>query len=68
MILLALLVASYTNYPIVKTGATCPLGYYTQGPYCIPSPYNRSYSIPRVGPCPLGTYRNGSYCTKTTFN
>lgn len=49
---------------IPRAGASCPLGYYRAGEYCVPS-QPRYQSIPRVGPnCPLGTYRAGAYCTQ----
>jgi hypothetical protein len=49
--------------PITRQGSICPVGYYTQGAYCVPT--TRTYrSIPRSGSsCPLGTYRTTHYCS-----
>jgi hypothetical protein len=68
MLLTSILLLSIPTFPLTRTGSTCPLGYYTQAGYCVPtpSPVRQAPSINSSGStCPLGTYRNGSYCTQT---
>lgn len=51
--------------PVPKLG-TCPIGYYSQGSYCVPSTSQQWRAIQRVGQdCPIGWYQSGSYCTQT---
>lgn len=51
--------------PVQKIGS-CPLGYYTQGSYCVPSQVNPRPAIERYNKqCPLGWYTNGNYCIKS---
>jgi hypothetical protein len=51
--------------PVQKIGS-CPLGYYTQGSYCVPSQINPRPAIERYDKqCPLGWYTNGNYCIKS---
>ena len=57
--------------PVTRVNSTCPLGYYVQGSYCIPSrsirPSNQSINI-SGNSCPLGTYTtNSGYCTRSSI-
>ena len=63
--ILATLLLAWTQ-PLVRVGS-CPLGYYTSGNYCVPSPSSLTRpAIERDGPsCPLGYYRSGNYCIKS---
>jgi hypothetical protein len=66
MILATLLLAWSQPQPLVRVG-TCPLGYYSQGNYCVPSPGGLTRpAIERDGAsCPLGYYRSANYCVKS---
>ena len=63
MILLALTLA--WSQPLPRVGG-CPLGYYTQATYCVPSPAGTAQpAIQREGStCPLGYYKSANYCIK----
>ena len=61
-----LLILATTVPPITRVGASCPLGYYTYGSYCVPTRTvtPNKQSINRIGTtCPLGTYTYSTYCT-----
>jgi hypothetical protein len=52
--------------PLTQVNSMCPVGYYGQTGYCIPTKSINSYnqSINSSGnTCPVGTYRNNGYCT-----
>lgn len=50
--------------PVVKRGS-CPVGYYSQGSYCVPFSQSRQETIEKVGnSCPVGWYSQGRYCTR----
>lgn len=63
--ILTLLLAWTPPQPLVRVGS-CPLGYYSQGSYCVPSPSGGARpAIERDGAtCPLGYYRSANYCVK----
>ena len=66
--LLALTLLAQLGTPIQKVGPSCPLGYYRQADYCVPSSGVGRYTeaFPRAGnSCPWGWYRAGDYCTRT---
>lgn len=46
--------------PILKNGV-CPIGYTTQGNYCVPGP-KAQIAIPKVGVCPVNYVTQGNYC------
>jgi hypothetical protein len=51
---------------IEKSGAGCPLGFYSSGSYCISSPSNEQEAIQKSGKgYPLGWYSSGGYCVKS---
>lgn len=54
--------------PVTRVGQSCPLGYYIQNSYCVPSSVSRpKQAINSTGAtCPLGTYTFGNYCTRYT--
>jgi hypothetical protein len=54
--------------PVIRVGHTCPLGYYTQGNYCVPSSASRPKQAINSagGVCPLGMYTFSSYCVRTS--
>ena len=59
-------VAAPQGQPLRKVG-TCPLRYYSQGSYCVPTPSgtNRE-AIQKAGrSCPLGWFISRSYCVKS---
>jgi hypothetical protein len=53
--------------PLTQVNSLCPLGYYGQSGYCIPTKsintYNQSINSAN-DTCPLGSYRNNGYCTR----
>jgi len=54
--------------PLPKVGS-CPLGYYSSGNYCVPSPGGNSRgAIEKAGSCPLGFYTSGDYCVSSPGN
>jgi len=57
------------NPPIVRVGDSCPLGYWSSGAYCVPSPgaveTRQALPDPSDGDCPFGFYRSGRYCVRT---
>lgn len=62
----SLLILATTVPSITRVGASCPLGYYIQSNYCVPSRTitPSKQSINRTGTsCPLGAYTYNSYCT-----
>jgi hypothetical protein len=52
--------------PLPKVGG-CPLGYYSSGSYCVPTPSgNTRGAIEKTGTsCPLGFYSSGNYCVSS---
>ena len=54
--------------PVTRVGQSCPLGYYIQNSYCVPSSISRpKQAINSTGTtCQLGTYTFGNYCTRYT--
>jgi len=63
----SLLVLAVQVVPPIQQIGSCPLGYYGQAGYCIPTrkitPPTQSI-IKTSSPCPLGTYTASSnYCT-----
>lgn len=64
--LASLLVLATTVPPITRVGASCPLGYYIQSNYCVPSrtitPSTQSINSAGAS-CPLGSYTYNDYCT-----
>lgn len=56
--------------PLTQVNSFCPLGYYGQSGYCIPTKSTNSsnQSINSANDtCPLGTYRNNGYCTRNSL-
>ena len=51
---------------IVKSGGSCPYGYFNSGDYCVKGAGNASESIPREPgkDCPYKWYKSGDYCWK----
>jgi hypothetical protein len=43
----------------------CPIGYLTQGHYCVSPPDNGTVAVTKVGDCPIGYLTQGSYCVAT---
>lgn len=64
--MLALMLAWAQPQPLIRVGA-CPLGYYTQAGYCVPSPSGVTRpAIQSDGlTCPLGYYKSANYCVKS---
>jgi hypothetical protein len=69
MIFTLLLAASVMPQPLVRVGG-CPLGYYTSGAYCTPSPLAPRFETPPIqrsgATCPLGYYKSSNYCIPTS--
>jgi hypothetical protein len=64
--LASLLILASTVPPITRIGVSCPLGYYIQSNYCVPSRTitPTTQSVTRMGTsCPLGAYTYNGYCT-----
>ena len=62
-------VAQQPVRPLPKVGG-CPLGYYSSGGYCVPSPGGKARgAIEKSGAgCPLGFYSSGNYCLRSPSN
>jgi hypothetical protein len=58
-----LLLLAQLAQPVPKLGR-CPLGYYTQGSYCVPA-LPAQQAVSRDGSCPFGWYQAGSYCVRS---
>ena len=55
-----------TRGAIEKSGAGCPLGFYSSGSYCVSSPSNDREAIQKTGNgCPLGWFSSGTYFIKS---
>jgi len=49
--------------PIVRSGKSCPTGYYKSGSYCKPISKKTKPAVEKKGDkCPTGTYKNNEYC------
>lgn len=59
-----LLLLAQLAQPVIKAGQ-CPLGYYTQGAYCVPARLSTPPAIQADGQCPFGWYSQGYYCGRS---
>lgn len=49
----------------VSKSGPCPVGYLTQGSYCVSQPDSGTVAVPKVGNCPIGYQTQGGYCVAT---
>lgn len=49
----------------VPKSGPCPVGYLTQGNYCVSQPASGTAAVTKVGDCPIGYMTQGGYCVAT---
>lgn len=49
---------------VLKSGS-CPIGYQTQGNYCVSNRENTPIAVTKVGDCPIGYQTQGDYCVSS---
>ncbi len=65
--MIGLVLLAQLGQPVPQVGA-CPLGYYTQGRYCVPAPRARQEAVQRLSvQCPYGWFSQGSYCVRDSL-
>lgn len=61
-LVLLLPVANTESGLVIPKNGVCPIGYHTQGNYCVANRGNAPDAILKNGVCPTGYHTEGNYC------